>query len=421
MKLNKYNSFLLESVFMDLLLESKLEILSNLKSVLYELGNNNDTSVSRVANKLLDIANSDKDLRLVQNFIGIDNDASKVSFVPDNRINYDEDSNIVALNMNNRCELSSIVSKGHSIIKDLGIPSTGLNQTHVIDNLPSNRWKVIGEYEGGKAGDLYSSYTLHHLQNVDDPSVYIVSCDNSANSAKAFYKIPNTPENLRGSVKIGRFVNKIFDIYFTDKEVRSKYTASDIEKFVNAYSALILYKRDIMSFFKVVSGEDIKHWYLYDNYVELSGQLGASCMRHKSTQDYFSIYIENSDVCQLLIFTNTTGDKISGRALLWTDVDGKKWIDRVYTSKDNYMQLFTKWAEENDYTDVYNSGDKVKVKVKNKDYGKYPYIDSLRYLKFSCDIDDLTDDDIDEEAFLYSYTPDYPFITLNETDGEYSG
>lgn len=56
MRLNKYNSFLLESAFMDLLLESKLEILAKLRQVLYELKFNDDKSVSKVADKLLDIS-----------------------------------------------------------------------------------------------------------------------------------------------------------------------------------------------------------------------------------------------------------------------------------------------------------------------------------------------------------------------------
>lgn len=420
MRLNKYNSFLLESAFMDLLLESKLEILANLRQVLYELTFNDDKSVSRVADKLLDIANSDKDLRLVQNFIDIDSDATKLSFVPDNRVKYNEESDIVSINLDQYEKLDNIVSKGHEIISGVGIPLEGLKQTHNPDEHPSNRWRVLGSYEGEKAGNQYNIYTLYHLQNVDEPSVYIVTFSQKGQRG-AFHTIPNTPENLRGSVKIGRFINKIFDLYFADdKEQRANYSASDVEKFVNAYSALILYRRNASTFFEIVTGEKIKHWYLKDNYAAQTGQLGSSCMRHASCQDYFNLYIENPDVCQLLIFKNVTGDKINGRALLWIDVNGKKWIDRVYTIKDNYMSLFSKWAEENGYTDIYRSSDETKVKVKNKDYVYYPYVDSLNRLKFSCDIDDLTDDDLDKEAFLTTYDPDRPYIILVETDGEYS-
>lgn len=419
MRLNKYNNFLLESVFMDLLLESKLEILAKLRQVLYELKFNGDNSVSKVAKKLLDIAKSEKDLRLVQNFINIDSDATKVSFVPDNRVKYDEESDIVAIVLDNDEMLKNIVAKGHEIISGVGIPLEGLKQTCNIDELPSNRWRVIGSYEGEKAGNKYNIYTLYHLQNVDEPSVYIVTFSQKGQSG-AFHTIPNTPENLRGSVKIGRFINKIFDLYFADdKEQRANYSASDIEKFVNAYSALILYRRNASNFFEIVTGEKIKHWYLKDNYSSQTGQLGSSCMRYSSCQDYFNLYIENPEVCQLLIFKNVTGDKINGRALLWTDVDDKKWIDRVYTVKDSYMSLFNKWVDENGYSDLYRSNSDVKVKVKNKDYEYYPYVDSLNRLKFSCDIDDLTDEDLDKEAFLTTYEPDRPYIILGETDGRY--
>lgn len=419
MILNKYSSFLLESVFTDLLLESKLEILAKLRQVLYELKFNDDKSVSKVADKLLDIAKSEKDLRLVQNFINTDSDATKVSFVPDNKVKYNEESDIVAIVLDKDEELKNIVAKGHEIISGVGIPLEGLKQTRNPDELPSNRWKVLCSYEGRKAAEHYSEYTLYHLQNVDDPSVYIV-CFSSDRHGDGFVKVPNTPENIRGSVKIGRFINKIFDLYFADdKEQRANYSASDIEKFVNTYSALILYRRNASNFFEIVTGEKIKHWYLKDNYSAQTGQLGSSCMRHASCQNYFNLYIENPEVCQLLIFKSATGDKINGRALLWTDVDGKKWIDRIYTVKDSYISLFNKWAEENGYDTIYRTDIKTKVKVKNKNYEYYPYVDSLNCLKFSCDIDDLTDEDLDKEAFLTTYAPDRPYILLSETDGEY--
>ncbi len=420
MKLNKYNNFLLESAITELILESKLELLANLRNVLYELAFSDDKSVSKVANTLLDIAKSEKDLRLVQNFVNIDSDATKVSFVPDNRVKYDEESDIIALKLDKNEELSHIVAPDHEIIKGVGIPLAGLKQTRIIDELPSNRWKLLGTYEGKKAGSNYSEYTLYHLQNVDDPKVYIVTYS-SARHGFGFTKTPNIPENLRGSIKIGRFVNRIFDLYFADnKDERANYTASDVEKFVNAYSALILFRRNASKYFEIVSGEKIKHWYYKDNYANQTGQLGSSCMRHESCQEYFNIYIENPDVCQLLIFKNITGDKINGRALLWTDVNGKKWIDRVYTIKDSYSSLFNKWADENGYENIYRSDTNTKIKVKNRDYIEYPYLDTFSYFKLSCYIDDLTEDDLDKDAFLTNKQPDRPFLVLQETDGEYS-
>lgn len=403
MELNKYNNFLLKSSITEIILESKLELLANLRNVLYELTFSDDKSVSKVANTLLDIAKSEKDLRLVQNFVNVDSDATKVSFVPDNRVNYDEESDIISLKFENG-ELSHIVAPGHEIIKGVGIPLVGLKQTCLIDELPSNRWRLLGTYEGKKAGSNYSEYTLYHLQNVDEPNVYIVTYSSNRHGF-GFTKTPSIPENLRGSIKIGRFVNRIFDLYFANnKDERSNYTASDVEKFVNAYSAIILFRINASQYFEIVSGEKIKYWYYKDNYVSQIGQLGSSCMRHESCQEYFNIYIENSDVCQLLIFKNITGDKINGRALLWTDIYGKKWIDRVYTIKDSYSVLFKKWAEENGYENIYKSDKKTKIKVKNKDYIKYPYLDSFIYFK---------------SGFLTNKKPNKPYCVLQDTFGSY--
>ena len=177
---------------------------------------------------------------------------------------------------------------------------------------------------------------------------------------------------------------------------------------MNAYSALILFKRNASKYFEIVSGEKIKYWYHENNYASKTGQLGSSCMRHESCQDYFNLYIENPDVCQLLIFKNITGDKIVGRALLWTDVDGKKWIDRIYTIKDSYSSLFNKWAKENGYENIFNSDTKTKIKVKNIDYVEYPYLDSFSFLKI-----------LEEETFLKNTRPDKPYKVLQETNGGY--
>lgn len=87
MKLNKYNKFLLESLFYDLLLESKLEYMTDFDSVLTELKNDSmDGSVKKIADFLLKIEKSGADLKLIQNYISVDDDASKVGFIPDNKV-----------------------------------------------------------------------------------------------------------------------------------------------------------------------------------------------------------------------------------------------------------------------------------------------------------------------------------------------
>jgi hypothetical protein len=94
-------------------------------------------------------------------------------------------------------------------------------------------------------------------------------------------------------------------------------------------------------YFDLVEGDDIEHWYWYENYKENSGTLGSSCMAQK--RNLFSIYTQNQDVCKMLILKED--DKIIGRALVWKlasikhmrkDIEGVEYfMDRQYTIKDS--------------------------------------------------------------------------------------
>ena len=427
MKLNKYNSFLLESFFCDLLLESKLEYKKDFRLILNELQQDSDIFVKKVANLLLFISKSGEDLKLVQNYIDMDPDPSKVSFIPDNKVSTEiiEDSPLKLIVDNN--DLSNIVGD-HSILNSCGISRVDLKHPNKLYDLPSNRWRLIGgPYDGVRHGSGFDIYTLYLLQNIDDPNYKVVCFDNSSNDTKGFEQTFDLPEDLRGNIKIGRFINRIMDIWFKDHPnysgsigKREDYTAAHVERFVNAYSAIVLFKNSAMDFFEVVKGDDVKYWYLEDRYETQSGQLGNSCMRYKYCQDYFSIYTENPEVCQLLIFKNRTQDKINGRALLWIDVDGKKWIDRIYTTKDNYKELFIRWANENDYNEIYGLDEEVQVSVKNKDYEKYPYMDSLSKFKMFDEFDG--EESLSPITGLLS-TPsvdfERPYYRLQETNGGY--
>ena len=96
MKLNKYNNFLFESTIYELLLESNLIYMKDFRQILNDIcfSEPNDSPVYKTSKLLLRIAG--KDMKLVQNYIDVDKEVDKVSFVPDNRIK--PDSNIVKLN-----------------------------------------------------------------------------------------------------------------------------------------------------------------------------------------------------------------------------------------------------------------------------------------------------------------------------------
>jgi hypothetical protein len=445
--INKYNNFILESVFYDLLLESSLELLNDFKTVLNDLKTNTtlskDLQVRKIIDILLELSNKRKDLPLVQNYIDLDTDSTKVSFVPDNKIKY---TDYVEL-LRDRDGRFNTVNINHDIIKSLKIPVKWVKNPihdHSDENLP-NEWKVLGTYNGVDTDKYdYARYTLYLIENTQVQDYRLIVFDDE-NREQAFRKKVSMSNTTRGSVKVGRFVNKILDLYFKDSGESNDIKPAAVEKFSNAFSASVLYSRDSSKSFEIVDGEAIKHWYLVDNYSAIESQLGSSCMRHKSCQGFFSIYIDNPDVCKLLILKDVSGEKINGRALLWTDVDGNKWMDRVYCIKDSYINLFNKWATDNGYPDIHKSKKLCKVKVKNKDYGSYPYMDTFYIYKPTfvelgvvkneeffyfggTEKEKLNFASEDKDAYLYNadkevgdFSPvSRPFLKLIETNGDYN-
>src|SRR5690606_25207707 len=72
----------------------------------------------------------------------------------------------------------------------------------------------------------------------------------------------------RSEIKIGKFINKLFNKEFSDKE---------IEDFVNLFKSEMKKKTEV---FEIVEGDDIEYWYNCDNYLNKKGNLGNSCMRY---------------------------------------------------------------------------------------------------------------------------------------------
>lgn len=180
-----------------------------------------------------------------------------------------------------------------------------------------------------------------------------------------FWKEGRTPH-----YGIGRWVRHVYaDVYGTPIE------NAHLEEFVNAYKSTYDKLANVTEGFELVKGEDIRYWYLEDNYQEVSGQLGNSCMRYKRCQPYLDIYVQNPDSCSLLILKNEAGDKIIGRALVWTLSDGKKTMDRIYTIKDSDKLLFETYAKENEMLRGARHGDTIKVKAGG--YDQYPYMDTF--------------------------------------------
>jgi hypothetical protein len=180
---------------------------------------------------------------------------------------------------------------------------------------------------------------------------------------------------------IGRIVRSIL----TDNQI--EYTDYEIEKFVNkfksAYDANKIKTSKVESI-RVVKGEDIRFWYLQDNYCQetLSGKgsLGKSCMRYPNCQKFLDIYVNNPEECSLVIYIDND-NKLRGRALLWKTNYGL-YLDRIYFTLDSDTNLIEKWVNDNFKISKNNNDMKVKLTGKsNADgtYDYYPYMDSFIY------------------------------------------
>ena len=191
------------------------------------------------------------------------------------------------------------------------------------------------------------------------------------------------PFDSKTAAKIGRVVRQIL--------VADNITPVDaeIEKFVNLYKAA-WNKRYNKSDdrMRLIKGEDIRFWYSHVNYNRGGGTLNNSCMRYDHTQKFLDIYVNNPEVCQLLIYVDTNNDLI-GRALLWTldeEVNGNKYfLDRMYSTHDHQVQEMWQFAlsKFGNNLNAHIRGLSIgtfKVRLRKWRSSYYPYMDSLYYM-----------------------------------------
>jgi len=132
-----------------------------------------------------------------------------------------------------------------------------------------------------------------------------------------------------------------------------EYVPEMDESYITAY---IEYNKMLNEYdpglFSIVNGNDILKYYAHESFYKSSGDLGSSCMKHADKQHLIEFYAKNTNV-QLIIMKPKGIDKITGRALLWTLNDGRKVMDRIYTCDSKLISLFHKFANENEFINVY--------------------------------------------------------------------
>lgn len=226
----------------------------------------------------------------------------------------------------------------------------------------------------------------------------------------------------RVKIRVGRFINR-----FLSESTRFSFsiTDRDVEEFVNIYKSY--FSKD-ESRLKIVSGEEILHWYLENNYFTPNqnryGTLWNSCMRYPDRNKYMALYTKNSNI-KMLIFLSEDG-RLRSRALLWEKVfDSKgneyKVMDRIYSIYDHDVNFFKEWARKNGYIHKLEQSarsERLFVQCDGKVVNLSLYMDleehSLRYYPY---LDTFKFFDINKGRFSNSEQFNFQYILVQSNGG----
>ena len=351
-------TFILESKLYDLILEAKIEYFKDFEKVLTKIEH-------PIAKDLLDIIGKDIDLK--SNFFDLTENPGKVSFYnPNQSIEVENRYEIVN---NNKCT-------HHMTLYRLA----GIEERYPC--LPN-----------GTKGELVKVWNSENSNEILRVIVYQFLSDKGETNflfegglKKIDYELKGYPQETT----IGRLVQR------TLKKLNKSYTSKDIENFVNKFKSEVKVLQNRMNYFELVSGDDIAYWYSEDRYYNHRGTLQSSCMRYDNCQTFFGIYTDNPDKVSLLILKSEDSEnEIKDRALVWKLDNGDTFMDRVYYTFDEDLELFIKYANKNNWvykalqksdSEFMKNGEKyikeLKVSLDEVEFDEYPYVDTLTYLYF---------------------------------------
>jgi len=375
-KLFGYNDFLLESKI-EMLLEAKIHFNDDFVNVLDKMDN-------VTADKLLNMIGKDVDVNTNYIDINIDKDGF-VEFIPD-----DKTEKLPLVVVDNAMTYTATSDKlnrvGKYKMENISRPHVG-QEVKVVKEF-TNKHEFFSLFPEDEKTELFQ-LAMGQIYNQNGPMLHI-SFEDSNGTRNVLCNPGALKRDIssikRSQLKIGKFVTAMFTKGGID------FKPTDIEDFVNKYKSVITQMRDKFNNFKIVKGEDIRKSYSVDSYLNTNGSLGNSCMRYDKCQPFLDIYVENEDNVSLIVLMKE--DKVTGRAILWTDEDDRKVMDRIYTNNSADEQLFKDFAkannfwykkEQNMYEDTPFVGPNdeeekwITVHLKAVDHNYYPYMDSLKF------------------------------------------
>ena len=368
MRFHSFNDFILESF----LNESIVVFSDKFKKLLSKID-------SPVAKSLLDMEN--KDLDVANNYIDIGDNKNQITFITDRKakelLSSPETKKVTHMGGGHLTHVES----NNKIFAALGYTPEGPQTYHPQ---PNEEGVIESEYTSQISSNVYCKVVF--------PGGISVMNKNRLRFAD-LSKLPFTKNRQPG--RIGASVQALL------RSTDVTYSNAEIEQFVNKYKSEFDKFNDAFRNFELVSGDDIHHWYQYDNYLHGTnkGQLSNSCMA-RAPKRWLEIYTENPDVCQLLILKDEEQqDKIKGRALVWklSFPADTTYVDRIYTHDDSDLELYKQYIAQQgwhlkkkytssteDSTMIAPDGSEVRpkyleVKLQAKEYNGYPYLDTLKH------------------------------------------
>ncbi len=377
--INEYNKY-----GIGLILESIMEYGPEFSKIVYIISKENSGKSSIIARKIIEYIGKDVDIAM--NYVDISDNNGFLKFIQDGRV----DKSNVLYKVSSDAYYRSGDPNALQLFSDTTGDKAKISGDFNNTPTPDDKYKLLGTYRYPNFHDY--TYMMYVIRRVGDDANFLVYTE------KGKQCLFSCVDSKYSDIRTGRLIRNFLNA------VKFKYTEKDIEDFVNMFYAKI---DEINKELVVVSGEDIRYWYSKNNYESENGSLGSSCMRYVYCSDYFDIYTDNPDVCSLAILKNDNG-KLMGRALLWTDMDGNKWMDNVYCAKDYIAHIFSNWASKNNYRKIVG-GTTVSIDVNGGEYRGYPYLDSLYYYY------------IDKGILSNRNNLGGSYLLLTETDGEYEG
>ena len=377
MKVFKYSEFLTESKIEELLLESKVVFSKKFLNLLNRMRTN------KIASELINIYS--KDFNIQHNYIDITDNKEEVSFTPDRKVQELTADKPEVYKVGTRRQLTHSDSN-NKLFEELGYDKS---QEYWTPN-DGQRGLIKSEVVSSTSGKVFVLF-----EELTDSSEKRYAVLNKDCLTLADFDDSHIWKTSRNPIRIGRLVRPLLrtaGIAVTDREV---------EEFTNMWKATYDFAADVLKQFDVVKGQEITHWYYYENYVDGGGTLNNSCMSEVDS-DYFEIYT-NPQVQLVILYDDNgqvqddkyTSKKIKGRAILWNaELSGQKemFMDRIYTTYDSDVDLFKQFAQKNGwfYKDSQSmtprenitngnviSRPEIIVKVNNADCEYYPYLDTL--------------------------------------------